>query len=138
MIIKILVLIYVKNAFVQMEGHICTANYVLSVIENGYRIPFKHVPPSVVLSKNKSARDNVSIVYLEIQKLIEKDCVTQVIHIPFVVNHMTVAFNKSGKPRLVLDCRHINNFIHEFVFRIEDTKTAREIFVAGYFLFNFI
>ena len=96
-----------------------------SVRKKGYRIPFKHVPPSVVLSKNKSARDNVSIVYLEIQKLIEKDCVTQVIHIPFVVNHMTVAFNKSGKPRLVLDCRHINKSIHEFVYRMEDIRSNR-------------
>ena len=38
---------------------------------------------------------------------------------------------------MVLDCRHINKFIHEFVFRMEDIRTAREIFDAGYFLFNF-
>ena len=75
---------------------ICTDNYVLSVIENGYRILFKHSSPSVVLNNKKSARDTVSIVNQEIQKLIEKGYVTQVTHIPFVVNPLIFAFNKSG------------------------------------------
>ena len=45
--------------------------------------------------------------------------------------------NKSGKPRLVLDCRHINECIHDFSFRMEDVKVAREIFQKGDFLFSF-
>ena len=117
--------------------YICTDKYVLSIIESGYKIPFKHVPSSGFFNNNKSARDNVSIVYQEIEKLIERGCITQVTHIPFVVNPLTVAFNKAGKPRLVLDCRHINKFIHDFAFRMEDTRTAREMFDTGYFLFSF-
>ena len=33
--------------------------------------------------------------------------------------------------------RHIDQFIHEFSFRIENVKVARGIFQKGYFLFSF-
>ncbi|XP_062581999.1 uncharacterized protein LOC134243774, partial [Saccostrea cucullata] len=55
-----------------------TDKYILDVIVNGYKIPFKTIPESVCLDNNKSARDNVKIVYSEIQKLIDKGCVTQI------------------------------------------------------------
>ena len=111
--------------------------YILDVISSGYKIPFKSIPDRVCLNNNKSARDNVKTVCTEIQKLIDKGCVSEVSDIPFVVNPLTLAFNKVGKPRLVLNCRHINQFIHEFSFRMEDVKVAREIFQKGYFLFSF-
>lgn len=50
---------------------------------------------------------------------------------------LTLAFNKTGKPRLVLDCIHINSCIHDFVFRMEDVKIAREIFQKGDFFISF-
>lgn len=89
------------------------------------------------LDNNKSARDNVKVVCSEIQKLIDKGCVTEVKNVPFVVNPLTLAFNKTGKPRLVFDCRHINSCIHDFVFRMEDVKIAREIFQKGDFFISF-
>uniref|UniRef100_A0A8W8HLE2 CCHC-type domain-containing protein n=1 Tax=Magallana gigas TaxID=29159 RepID=A0A8W8HLE2_MAGGI len=70
--------------------------YILDVIENGYKIPFKTIPTSVCLDNNKSARDNVKVVCSEIQKLIDKGCVTEVKNVPFVVNPLTLAFNKTG------------------------------------------
>uniref|UniRef100_A0A8W8NDD7 CCHC-type domain-containing protein n=1 Tax=Magallana gigas TaxID=29159 RepID=A0A8W8NDD7_MAGGI len=70
--------------------------YILDVIENGYKIPFKTIPNSVCLDNNKSARDNVKVVGSEIQKLIDKGCVTEVKNVPFVVNPLTLAFNKTG------------------------------------------
>lgn len=42
--------------------------YILDVIENGYKIPFKTVPKSVCLDNNKSARDNVKVVCSEVIK----------------------------------------------------------------------
>ena len=33
--------------------------------------------------------------------------------------------------------RHIDQFINEFSFRIENVKVAREFFQKGYFLFRF-
>ena len=56
---------------------------------------------------------------------------------PHVVNPLTVAFNKASKPRLVLDCRHINPHLHKFKLKYEDIKTAENMFEKGAFLFTF-
>ena len=56
---------------------------------------------------------------------------------PCVVNPLTVAYNKSGKPRLVLDCRHINVCLFKFRYRYEDDQVARDLFDTGDFLFTF-
>ncbi|VDI63463.1 Hypothetical predicted protein [Mytilus galloprovincialis] len=99
-----------------------TSMYILSVIEKGYGIPFKVMPDNVILRNNKSARDNGEFVIGEILKLTEKGCISEVNDIPFVVNPLTVAFSRSKKPRLVLDCRHINECIHQFRFKFEDAE----------------
>lgn len=58
-------------------------------------------------------------------------------HVPKVVNPLTVAYGKSGKPRLVLDCRHINPELFKYRCCFEDQSVARQMFGAGDFLFSF-
>jgi hypothetical protein len=60
--------------------------YIIDVIENGYKIPFLHIPDSIALDNNKSARDNTKFVTEEIDKLINKGCVSPVTEKPYVVN----------------------------------------------------
>jgi hypothetical protein len=55
------------------------------------------------------------------------------LYIPAVVNPLTVAFGKSGKPRLVLDCRHINPHLVKFKFKYEDVSVASNIIKKGDF-----
>ena len=47
-----------------------------------------------------------------------------------------MAFNKN-KPRLVLDCRHLNPHLFKFRYKYEDTKIARDLFQKGDYLFSF-
>ena len=63
---------------------------------------------------------------------------SQVAEVPKVVNPLTVAYNKSGKPRLVLDCRHINQYLHVFKFKYEDIKIAEAMFEKRSFIFTFV
>ena len=111
--------------------------YILSVIQDGYRIPFKELPESAVLRNSRSARDNPSFVSLEIQSLLEKGCVVEVSEKPFVVNPLTVAYNRHGKPRLVLDCRHINHLLCTYKFKYEDVSFVRQLLKKGDFAFVF-
>ncbi|KAK3087671.1 hypothetical protein FSP39_008985 [Pinctada imbricata] len=113
------------------------SEFILNVVREGYRLPFKEKPTHEVLKNNKSALDNPNIVSEEIDKLLVKKCIQEIDHVPKVVNPLTVAFNKAGKPRLVLDCRHVNKFLHDFKFRLEDVSTAREMFDKNDFLFGF-
>ena len=113
------------------------SSYILNVIENGYTLPLKTEPQKVCLRNNKSARENANFVSEEINNLLQKGVVSECESQPHVVNPLTVAFNKASKPRLVLDCRHINPHLHKFKFKYEDIKTAENMFEKGAFLFTF-
>ena len=80
----------------------------------------------------------MSFVQEEVKSLIRKGVVSQVTQILKVVNLLTVAYSKKGKPVLVLDCRHINRFLHTFKYKYEDMKVAEDMFKKGYFLFTFV
>ena len=100
---------------------------VIQLIKVGYRIPFKTEPESVLLHNNKSALNDPSFVQTELENLVAKGCISCVTFIPKVVNPLTVAYNRNGKPRLVLDCRHVNPHLHKFKYRYEDATVAREM-----------
>ena len=112
-------------------------SYILDVIEHGYQLPLKDNPPGTVLRNNRSARDNMFFVKEEVKNLVSRGVVSQVHEAPKVVNPLTVAYNKKGKPRLVLDCRHVNQYLHTFKFKYEDIKIAEEMFEKGSFLFTY-
>ena len=100
-------------------------------------IPFKTSPENFVSRNNRSARDNGTFVSDEIDKLLKKGCISEVDERPMCVNPLTVAFNRNGKARLVLDCRDINSHLIQFRFQYEDVSVAKQIFQKGDFLFTF-
>ena len=119
------------------EKWVQAVSYILSVIEEGYKIPFKEMPPNQKCRNNRSARDNPEFVSKEIKILLAKGCISKVEYTPYVINPLTVAYNKKGKPRLVLDCRNLNKCLHTFKFKYEDISTARQMFEKGTFLYAF-
>ena len=110
---------------------------IFKVVKEGYILPLRAIPASIILKNNKSARENMSYVQEEVEGLIRKGVVSQVTQIPKVVNPLTVAYNRKGKPGLVLDCRHINKYLHTFIYKYEDIKVAEDMFEEGSLLFTF-
>ena len=106
-------------------------------MEQGYSIPFKEIPGKQINNNNKSARDNKNFVSEEVEKLLKNGCISQVSERPHVINPLTVAYGKSGKPRMVLDCRCINPHLVNIKYKYEDIKTAREMFEPCTYLFKF-
>ena len=113
------------------------SQYIHNVIEHGYKLPFKKIPDSVILKNNKSARDNMAFVMEEIQMLIEKRVISEVQSTPYLVNPLTVAYNRNCKPMLVLDCRHINDYLHQFKVKYEDISVAETLFDNNTFMYTF-
>ena len=111
--------------------------YILDVIINGYKLPFIKLPKPINLHNNASACNNIDFVDAEISKLLKLRCITQTRFAPTVVNPLTVSVNRSGKQRLVLDCRHINLFLFKYKFRCEDSECARQMINNGDFMFTF-
>jgi hypothetical protein len=64
--------------------------YILNVIYQGYRLPFKTPPVNISLENNRSAKENKSFVSDEIDKLLMKGCISRVELKPHVVNPLTV------------------------------------------------
>ena len=59
-----------------------------------------------------SDKEDMSFVKEEIQILLAKGVISKSDKVPYIVNPLTVAYNRNGKPRLVLDYRHIDKFLH--------------------------
>ena len=111
--------------------------HIVDVIRSGYKIPFKTIPADVCLKNNMSSLENPNFAKVEIQELLRKGCISERETPPRVVNPLTVVYNKSGKPRLVLDCRHINPHLFKFKYRYEDSEVARDIFEKGDYVFTY-
>ena len=65
---------------------------------------------SMFFKNNKSALDNSEFIDQAVSELVYSDCVHNVPFIPYVVNPLSVATNKSGKKRLILDLSVLNKF----------------------------
>ena len=70
--------VQVVYASVNKWKEIRANDVIVDVIENGYTIPFLTLPNQIELDNNISARDNSDFVTDEINKLLEKGCISLV------------------------------------------------------------
>jgi len=82
--------------------------YVLSIIENSYKLPFASLSESVKLRNNKSARLHAEFLEHAIHEIVLSSHNCVVAQKPLVVNHLSVSIQPCSKKRLILDLRHIN------------------------------
>ena len=117
--------------------NIGASDFVLDTIRNGYVIPFVNPPVSMFFKNNKSALDNSEFVDQAVSELVDSGCVHEVPFIPYVVNPLSVATNKSGKKRLILDLSVLNKFAKKQKFKFEDWKLAIQFFKEDSYLYKF-
>ena len=95
------------------------------------------VPEPAEFSNNASARKNSDFVTSEISELLSSERIREVsrndIHI---INPLSVADN-GDKLRLILDLRHINQFLRVPKIKFEDIRTVRDLFQLGDYFFKF-
>lgn len=66
---------------------------------------------------SSSAFEHSAFVGSAISDLIRQGCVTEVFEKPIIINSLSVSIQKSGKERLILDLRHVNQFLFKQKFR---------------------
>ena len=110
---------------------------VLDCIEHGYRLPLKFLPPPYSQSNHKSAISHRVFVEDAVLNLLNNRCVAQVSEKPHVCSPLSVVSNSSGKLRLVLNLRYLNQFLHVVSFKYEDLRVAALMFEKDEFLFKF-
>ena len=113
------------------------SNFVIDTIKFGYRIPFISTPCRALFYNNKSALENASFVESAISELVGNHLVIEVPFVPHVVNPLSVSIQSSGKKRLILDLRHVNQSIWKQKFKCEDWRVLLSYVNKGDFLFSF-
>ena len=87
------------RANVQFWESIGASLFVLSVIREGYKIPFYYTPTSVFLLNHKSAVHNADFLLGAITELLKVSSVMQCPCPPVVVNPLSVSIQPNGKTR---------------------------------------
>ena len=108
------------------------SGFILSVVRDGYKIPFVALPPPKFSSNNASALNDTYFVSEAISDLLRTKCVEILDHQPDRVNPLSVSVQRSGKKRLILDLRHVNLYVFKRKFRCEDISVAIQIFSKGF------
>ena len=106
-------------------------NFVTSVIENGYNLPFISECPSFYAKNNASSMRNYDFVTETIEELLKSECIMETDTMPYCCNPLSVS--ETHKLRLVLDLRHVNKYLEQYKFRYENLETVRNVFEKGYF-----
>ena len=110
-------------------------DYIVNVVESGYRLPLLEIPKDSYIRNNKSARDQESFVDDELNRLLLSGIIIKLSSKPTVVNALTVATNASGKHRLVLDMRHVNPLLNVPHYKYENIAIASSYFLKhGYMI----
>ena len=108
----------------------------MSVLEDGYVIPFVEEPPSCYLKNNASALNDSEFVVQAITALLEANCASECVDVPYCCNPLTVVVGK--KKRLVIDLsRSVNPYLKHDKFKYDNLVTLSEMFKVGYWFFTF-
>ena len=51
--------------------------YILDVVSQSYKLPFRNIPNSVILKNNMSARKDPEFVSGEIERLLKMECISE-------------------------------------------------------------
>ena len=122
---------------IQFWREIDAPRFILDTIEFGYKLPLLQIPPSFVATNNNSALQESEFVESAFSELLSLECIAEVFAPPAVINPLSVSIQKSGKKRLILDLRHVNQYLFKSKFRCEDVSIAREVLNPGDFMFSF-
>ena len=123
---------------IQFGVNIQAPEFILSIISEGYKLPLLHTPPRSVTKNNLSAINNSVFVTESILDLLASDRISEFskdnLH---VINPLSVSTQSSGKRRLILDLRFVNQFILKQKVKFEDYKTALDLFQYGGYACSF-
>ena len=112
-------------------------NFVLDIIEQGYKIPFYSIPERSCLENNVSAINESAFVTEVIEDLLIRKLIVKCDYQPNVVNPLTVSVQSNGKKRLILDLRVVNKHVWKQSVRYDDIEIVLEYFQPECHMFKF-
>ena len=111
--------------------------FIIDVINTGYRLPFLAFPPAVCARNHKSALEHATFVSEAIQELIDAGCAVCVPTCPTVCSPLQVVVNAKGKLCLVINLRYVNQYLQLSKFKYEILNLIPVLFSEGDYMFTF-
>ena len=111
--------------------------FLLDVIQSGYRIPFRSVPPPLLRPNNRSALEHNDFVYDSLGELFRNGWARLVPEPPHCVSPLQVAIQPNGKKRLILDLTHVNQYVWKQTFKMEGLSQAASYFIPDGWAFSY-
>lgn len=111
--------------------------FILNIIEQGYKLPFISTPKAKYFKNNQSAIANSGFVSSTIDDLLNCGSAIEVEHKPLVVSPLSVAFSSSGKKRLILDLRYVNEHLHKEFVSFDDWREFQNFVKPNGFAYKF-
>ena len=112
------------------------SEFILDVVENGYKLPFQSVQAQKEFKNNKSSLIHSDFVTASIRDLLESNRIVELHSKPHVVSPRYVSANKEKK-RLILNLRYVNQHLERQRVRFEDWKVFQNYLVKDGYLFKF-
>ena len=83
-----------------------------------------------------NAYANADFVHNAVADLVKWRCAEEIAEQPYVSSPLSVVENSKGKKKLVVNLRHINQFLWKRKFKYEDLRIAMMLFSPGELMFN--
>jgi hypothetical protein len=116
------------------EKQLNSSPAICDIVRTGFKLSFVTTPPKTFLRNNRSSLKEPLFVQQAILDLLLTGCIEKLDTPPRCVNPLTVAHGK--KLRLVIDLRHINQYIVTPSFKYEDLHPLSQMFQHGYWFFT--
>ena len=116
---------------------LCASQWIVGMIKNGYTLPLFVEPSSYRKANQYSACANADFVRKAVNDLVKGRFVEEVAEPPYTSSPLSVVENSVGKKRLVVNLRHVNQFLWKNQFKYEDLRIAMMLFDPGERMFKF-
>ena len=118
--------------FVEQWETLTDNKWVLSIIRNDFRIPFRLAPPLLVVPISLSQISSL-LLPEEIVDLLRKRAVEKLqdLGTPSFYSRLLLVSNKNGKLRQVIDLYMVNQYIRKQSFKMETVKSVRQLILVN-------
>ena len=113
-------------------------DFILDCIRDGYKIPFFSMPEPAAFSNNRSAQTHAEFVADAITELLSLGRVHQTRKEQLlVISPLSVSVQQTGKKRLILDLRYVNQHVYKQRVKFDHWRTAINFFGKGTYFTKF-
>ena len=116
---------------------LCALPWVIDTITEGYVLPLMSEPPPYSRPNQQSAQIESEFVSRAIVDLLAGGYVERSSESPTVCSPLSVVTSGAGKKRLVVNLRHVNQYLWKQKFKYEDLQVAMTMFSKGELMFVF-